>query len=167
MGRTLSCYCKLLVSVSMLVWAGIGLMLMLCWAVLGGGVPALLEVDMAIPRGRKEDKNGRRQYSQSARAVKYRQEMGVGEFAEDYAAAVETTQPPALESPQELPIPPGEFSTEAIGVTTTATITAPVEPAAPEEEEPSYFCENCKGKVTPADPVCPTCEETLNWSGLT
>jgi len=156
-----------LLSVSMLVWAGIGLMLMLCWAVLGGGVPARFEVDMAIPRGRKEDKNGRRQYSQSARAVKYRQEMGVGEFAEDNAAAVETTQPPALENPQELPIPPGEFSTEAIGVTTTATIAAPVEPAAPEEEEPSYFCENCKGKVTPADPVCPTCEETLNWSGLT
>jgi len=97
----------------MLVWAGIGLMLMLCWAVLGGGVPALLEVDMAIPRGRKEDKNGRRQYSQSARAVKYRQEMGVGEFAQDNAAAAETTQPAALETPQELPISPGVFSTEA------------------------------------------------------
>ena len=122
---------------------------------------------MAIPRGRKEDKNGRRQYSQSARAVKYRQEMGVGEFAEDYAAAVEPTQPPALESPQELPIPPGVFSTEAIGVTTTATITAPVEPAAPEEEVQIYFCENCKGKVTSSDSQCPTCEETLNWSGLT
>ena len=168
MGRTLSCYCKLLVSVSMLVWAGIGLMLMLCWAVLGGGVPARFEVDMAIPRGRKEDKNGRRQYSQSARAVKYRQEMGVGEFAEDNAAAVETTQPPALENPQELPIPPGEFSTEAIGVTTTATVVVPEVPLAPHtEDEPNYFCENCKGKVTPADPVCPTCEETLNWSGLT
>ena len=168
MERTVSCYCKLLISVSMLVWAGIGLMLMLCWAVLGGGIPALLEVDMAIPRGRKEDKNGRRQYSQSARAVKYRQEMGVGEFAEDNAAAVETTQPPALETPPELISSPGEYSTEAIGVTTTATIAAPVEPAAPEEEEPSYFCENCKHKpITPADSECPTCEETLNWNGLT
>jgi hypothetical protein len=167
MGRTLSGYCKLFVPVSMLVWAGIGLMLMLCWAVLGGGVPAHFEVDMAIPRGRKEDKNGRRQYSQSARAVKYRQEMGVGEFAEDNAAAVETTQPPALENPQELPIPPGEFSTEAIGVTTTATIAAPVEPAAPEEED-VYFCDNCKHRpITPSDSQCPTCEETLNWSGLT
>jgi len=25
----------------MLIWAGIGLMFMLCWAVLGGGVPSL------------------------------------------------------------------------------------------------------------------------------
>ena len=123
---------------------------------------------MAIPRGRKEDKNGRRQYSQSARAVKYRQEMGVGEFAEDNAAAAETTQPPARETPPESISSPGGFSTEAIGVTTTATITAPVEPAAPEEEGNVYFCENCKHKpITPADSRCPTCEETLNWSGLT
>jgi len=153
----------------MLVWAGIGLMLMLCWAVLGGGVPARFEVDMAIPRGRKEDKNGRRQYSQSARAVKYRQEMGVGEFAEDNAAAAaaETTQPPAQETPPELISSPGGFSTEAIGVTTTATIAAPVEPAAPEEAD-VFFCDNCKHKpITPADSQCPTCEETLNWSGLT
>ena len=93
--------------------------------------------------------------------------MGVGEFAEDRAAAAETTQPPALETPQEQPISPGGFSTEAIGVTTTATIAAPVEPAAI-EEEPNYFCENCKHRpVTPADSRCPTCEETLNWSGLT
>jgi len=131
---------------------------------------------MAIPRGRKEDKNGRRQYSQSARAVKYRQEMGVGEFAEDNAAAVETTQPPAQETPPELISSPGGFSTEAIGVTTTATmlhpaeitsITTPVEPAAPEEAD-VFFCDNCKHKpITPADSKCPTCEETLNWSGLT
>jgi hypothetical protein len=120
---------------------------------------------MAIPRGRKEDKNGKRQYSQSARAVKYRQEMGVGEFAEDNATAAATTQPPAQETPQELPISPGGFSTEAIGVTTTATIAAPVEPAAIEEEQ-NYFCENCKGKVTPSDSQCQTCEERLDWSGL-
>ena len=121
---------------------------------------------MAIPRGRKEDKNGRRQYSQSARAVKYRQEMGVGEFAEDYAAA-ETTQPPALEFPPD-PISPEGYSNETIGVTTTATIAAAVEPAAPEEEEQGYFCDNCKHRpITPADSRCPTCEETLDWSGLT
>ena len=121
---------------------------------------------MALPKGSHPNKNGRRVYSQSARAIKYRQEMGVGEFAEDNAAA-ETTQPPAQETPRELPISPGEFSTEAIGVTTTATIAAPAEPAAPEEED-VYFCENCKHKpITPADSRCPTCEEILNWSGLT
>jgi len=134
----------------------------------GGGVPALLEGKMALPRGSQPNKNGRRVYSQSARAVKHRQENKIGEFAEDKAAAVETTQPPAHETPQESPISPGGFSTEAIGVTTTATIAAPVEPAAPEEEEPSYFCDNCKHKpITPADSRCPTCEESLDWSGLT
>ena len=123
---------------------------------------------MALPKGSHPNKNGRRVYSQSARAIKHRRENKIGEFADDNAAAVETTQPPALENPQELPIPPGEFSTEAIGVTTTATIAAPVEPAAPREEEQIYFCENCKHKpITPADSRCPTCEETFNWSGLT
>ena len=127
---------------------------------------------MALPKGSHPNKNGRRVYSQSARAVKYRQENKIGEFSEDNAAAAETTQPPALETPQELPISPEGFSNEAIGVTTTATIAAPVEPAAAEEEKPSYFCEHCKGYgiktiVTPTDTQCPTCDETLDWSGLT
>jgi hypothetical protein len=122
---------------------------------------------MAVAAGAKKNKNGRRVYSQTANAIRKRQESKSGEFAEDNAAAAETTQPPAQETPPELISSPGEYSTEAIGVTTTATIAAPVEPAAPEEED-VYFCDNCKHKpITPADTQCPTCEETLNWSGLT
>jgi len=93
--------------------------------------------------------------------------MGLGEFAE--GAAVETPPPISLETPPEPNLPPGELSTEAIGVVTTVTVPEPV--AAPEEEPPwlvrGYFCMNCKGKVTLGDPECPTCEESLNWSGLT
>jgi hypothetical protein len=153
----------------MLIRAGIGLMLMLCWAVLWAvGSRPLQGGSMALPKGSHPNKNGRRVYSQSARAIKHRQENKIGEFAEDNAAAAETTQPPAQETPPELISSPGEFSTETIGVTTTATIAAPVEPAAPEEEENVYFCENCKHKpITPADSKCPKCEEALNWSGLT
>jgi len=123
---------------------------------------------MAVAAGAKKNKNGRRVYSQTANAIRKRQEAGSGEFAEDYAAAVETTQPPASENPQELPIPSGEFSTETIGVTTTAAIITPEVPLAPHtEDQPNYFCENCKGKISLMDTECPTCEETMDWSGLT
>ena len=142
-------------------------MWMMCWAVFGGGVPALFGGYMAVAAGAKKNKNGRRVYSQTANAIRKRQEAGSGEFAEDYVAAAEITQPPAQETPPEAISSPGGFSTETIGVTTTATIAAPTEPAAPEEEEPSYFCDNCKHKpITPADSRCPTCEEILNWDGL-
>ena len=123
---------------------------------------------MALPKGSHPNKNGKRVYSQSARAVKYRQENKKGEFAEDHAAAAETTQPPAQETPPESISSPGGFSTEAIGVTTTATIAAPEVPLAPHtEDQPNYFCENCKGKISLMDTECPTCEETMDWSGLT
>jgi hypothetical protein len=120
---------------------------------------------MALPRGQKKTVNGRPVYSQSARAVKYRREMGVGEFAE--TAAADNPQPPiTVETPQELVSSPGELSTESIGVVTTVTV--PEEPLAPHiEEAPNYFCENCKGSVTLGDTQCATCEESLNWSGLT
>jgi hypothetical protein len=120
---------------------------------------------MALPRGRKQPKNGRAVYSQSARAVKYRQEMGVGEFAED--AAADNLQPPiTVETPQESVSSSGELSTESIGVVTTVTV--PEEPlAAHVEDAPNYHCENCKGGVTLGDTECATCEESLNWSGLT
>jgi hypothetical protein len=121
---------------------------------------------MALPRGRKQPKNGRTVYSQSARAVKYRREMGVGEFAETAeTAAADTPQLLSVETPPGEASSQGELSTETIGVVTTVTVPEPV--AAPEEEPQGYFCENCKGKVTVGDPECSTCEEELNWSGLT
>ena len=89
--------------------------------------------------------------------------MHVGEFAED--AAADNPQPLTVETPQELVSTSGELSTESIGVATTVTVPEPVAP--PEDDAPSYFCENCKGKVAQGDPECSTCEETLNWSGLT
>ena len=117
---------------------------------------------MALPQGRLQPKNGRKVYSQSARAVKYRKEMGVGEFAED--AAADTSPPITVETPPEAVSSPEGLSTESIGVATTVRVPEPV--AAPEEEPQAYFCENCKGKVTLGDPECSTCEEELNWSGL-
>ena len=139
---------------------------------MGGGTPGPNEVQMALPAGQKKSKNGKRVYSQSARAVKYRQEMGVGEFAPD--AAAETLPPPAQETPPEVFISPGGFSEETIGVTTTATILTPEEPLAPHaEDQPNYVCENCRGRygirtmVSLSDGECPVCEETLDWNGLT
>jgi hypothetical protein len=90
--------------------------------------------------------------------------MGVGEFAE--TAAADNLQPPiTVETPLESVSSPGELSTESIGVVTTVTVPEPV--AAPEEDPPNYHCENCKGGVTLGDTQCATCEESLNWSGLT
>jgi len=117
---------------------------------------------MALPQGRLQPKNGRKVYSQSARAVKYRKEMGVGEFAED--AAADTSPPLTVETPPESLTSPEGLSTESIGVATTVRVPEPV--AAPEEEPQGYFCKNCKGKVTLGDPECSTCEEELDWSGL-
>ena len=117
---------------------------------------------MALPRGLKKDKNGKKVYSQSARAVKYRKEQGTGEFAE--GAAAEPLQPALVETPPEPISTPGELSTESIGVVTTVTVPEPV--AAPAEEPPRYFCQNCKGTINQGDTECPTCEERLNWSGL-
>jgi len=118
---------------------------------------------MALPQGRLQPKNGRKVYSQSARAVRYRKEMGVGEFAEE--AAADTSPPISVETPPEVVSSPEGLSTESIGVATTVRVPEPV--AAPEEEPQGYFCENCKGKVDQGDPECSTCEESLNWSGLT
>ena len=118
---------------------------------------------MALPSGSKPNKNGRKVYSQTANAIRKRKQLGLGEFAD--GAAADTPQPISLETPLEPVSTPGELSTEAIGVVTTATV---LEPLAPHTEDaPNYFCENCKGKVTLGDPECPTCEESLNWSGLT
>jgi len=129
----------------------------------GGGTPGLIKENMALPPGRKKSKNGQKVYSQSVRAIQYRKEMGVGEFAE--TAAVDTPPPiTTVETPPETRLPQEGLSTESIGVATTVTVPEPV--AAPEDEPPSYFCENCKGKVAQGDPECSTCEESLNWSGL-
>ena len=118
---------------------------------------------MAIPSGPLKRDHGRRVYSQTANAIRLRKLKGLGEFAD--AAAADTPQPLTVEAPPESVSAQGELSTESIGVVTTVTVPEPV--AAPEDETPSYFCENCKGKVDVGDPECSTCEESLNWSGLT
>ena len=120
---------------------------------------------MALPPGLKKTKNGKKVYSQSARAVKYRKEMGTGEFAE--GAAVDNLQPALVETPPEPISSPGELSTESIGVVSAVTILEEV-PLAPhtESDQPNYFCENCKGTISIGDPECPVCEERLDWSGL-
>ena len=120
---------------------------------------------MAVPSGPKKMDHGRRVYSQTANAIRLRKLKGLGEFAED--AAADNPQPPiTVETPQELVSSPGELSTESIGVVTTVTV--PEEPLASHiEDAPNYFCENCKASVTLGDTQCATCEESLNWSGLT
>ena len=118
---------------------------------------------MAIPRGPKKRDHGMRVYSQTANAIRLRKLKGIGEFAED--AAADTSPPIIVETPPESLTSPEGLSTESIGVATTVRAPEPV--AAPEDEAPSYFCENCKGKVAQGDPECSTCEESLNWSGLT
>ena len=129
---------------------------------------------MALPAGQKKQKNGRRVYSQSARAVRYRQQMGVGEFAEDAAAAADALPLPAPEIPPEPFISPGEYSNETIGVTTGATIISPeTSPTPHADEAPTYVCENCRSRygiktmVSLSDGECPVCEETFDWNGLT
>ena len=119
---------------------------------------------MAVPSGPKKKDHGKTVYSQTANAIRLRKLKGLGEFAEG-AAAETPLQPISLETPPEPNLPPGELSTEAIGVVTTVTVPEPLAP--PVEDAPSYYGENCKGKVTLGDPECPTCEESLNWSGLT
>jgi len=104
-----------------------------------------------------------RVYSQTANAIRLRKLKGIGEFAED--AAADTSPPLTVETPPEAVSSPEGLSTESIGVATTVRVPEPV--AAPEDEAPRYFCENCKGKVNQGDPECSTCEESLNWSGLT
>ena len=120
---------------------------------------------MAVPSGPKKMDHGRRVYSQTANAIRLRKLKGLGEFAED--AAADNPQPPiTVETPPESVSSPGELSTESIGVVTTVTV--PEEPLASHiEEAANYFCENCKGGVTLGDTECETCEESLNWSGLT
>jgi len=118
---------------------------------------------MAVPSGPLKRDHGRRVYSQTANAIRLRKLKGLGEFAEDVAA---DTPPITLETPPESVSASGELSNEAIGVVTTVTV--PEVPLAPHiEDAPNYFCENCKGKVTLGDSECSTCEESLNWSGLT
>jgi len=104
-----------------------------------------------------------RVYSQTANAIRLRKLKGIGEFATD--AAADTSPPLPVETPPESLTSPEGLSTESIGVATTVRVPEPV--AAPEEEPQGYFCKNCLGKVDQGDPECSTCEEELNWSGLT
>jgi hypothetical protein len=127
---------------------------------------------MANKVGRKPNQNGRKQYSQSARAIAWRQENKRGEFADNAAVAVEDTPTPTpLETSPETVPPPGEFSTEAIGVTSEAVIYDYEPELEPEAEEVLYFCTSCstdssKTYIEPSDTHCPICEEQINWEAL-
>ena len=153
----------------------------LCWAVKGGGNPGLLwniiasiwrVVNMALPPARQKGKNGRPVYSQSARAVKYRKEKKVGEFAEDAAAVLdESPNPTLLDASLESVPAPGRYSTEAIGVTSDAVIYDYEPEPEPEDNKTRYFCADCstttsKTYIETSDTHCPICEEPINWDAL-
>ena len=143
-----------------------------CWAVTGGGNPGPNGVTLANKPARQKGKNGRPVYSQSARAVKYRQENKVGEFAEDAAVAVdESPNPTLLDPPPESSPAPGGFSTEAIGVTSDAVIYDYEQEPEPEDNDVRYFCASCsteksKTYIETSDTHCPICEEQINWDAL-
>ena len=123
---------------------------------------------MAEPAGPRRSKNGKKVYSMTANAIRQRKLYGLGEFAPD--AAAEVSQPASIVTPPEPISSPEGFSTESIGVVTTIE---PIQELTPHlddftgEEPPNYFCLNCKQTVTLNDQQCPTCEESLNWDGLT
>ena len=122
---------------------------------------------MAESSGPRKRKNGKKDYSMTANAIRQRKLYGLGEFAPDAAAI---SQPTPTVTPPEPIFSPGGFSTEPIGVVTTIE---PIQELTPHlddftgEEPPNYFCLNCKQTVTLNDQQCPTCEESLNWDGLT
>jgi hypothetical protein len=123
---------------------------------------------MALPSGSKPNKNGRKVYSQTANAIRKRKQLGLGEFAEAAAADIPAPTPAVEIHPESVSATtaPGGFSNEDIGVTSTVTVLE--EPLAPHvEDAPNYYCMNCKGKVSRMDTECDTCEEPLDWSGLT
>ena len=125
---------------------------------------------MSIPAGRRKSQNGRPVYSQSARAIKYRQDHKTGEFAENAAAVLEESpNPTLLDPPSEFASTPGGYSTEAIGVTSDAVI-YDYEPE-PEDDKTRYFCSDCstdtsKTYIETSDTHCPICEEPINWAAL-
>ena len=119
---------------------------------------------MEAQPGPRKKNHGKTVYSQTANAIRLRKLKGLGEFAD--AAAAADTPPITTEAPPESVSAPGGLSTEAIGVVTTVAVPEPV--AAPEDEDDTYFCQNCHKKpIKKGTPECPTCEEPLNWSGLT
>ena len=127
---------------------------------------------MANKVGRKPNQNGRKQYSQSARAIAWRKENKTGEFAEDAAVAVEESpNPTPLEVPPENVPAPGGFSTEAIGVTSEAVIYDYEPEPEEDDDEVRYFCFSCsteksKTYIETSDSHCPVCEEEINWAAL-
>ena len=127
---------------------------------------------MALPPARQKGKNGRPVYSQSARAVKYRKEKKIGEFAEDAAVAIEKSpKPTLLDAPPESVPTPGGYSTEAIGVTSEAVIYDYEPEPEQEDDKPRYFCADCstetsKTYIETSDTHCPICEEQINWDAL-
>jgi len=123
---------------------------------------------MAEQAGPRKSKNGKRVYSMTSNAIRQRRMNKSGEFAED--AAAEVSRPAPVDPPPEAISSPEGFSNEPIGVVTTIE---PIQELTPHlddftgEKPPNYFCLNCKQTVTLNDQQCPTCEESLNWDGLT
>ena len=125
---------------------------------------------MAEPAGPRKSKNGKKVYSMTANAIRQRKLYGLGEFAPDAVAAAPQPEPTPINTPSGPISSPEGFSNEPIGVVTTVE---PIQELTPHlddftgEEPPNYFCLNCKQTVTLNDQKCPTCEESLNWDGLT
>ena len=123
---------------------------------------------MAESSGPRKRKNGKKDYSMTANAIRQRKLYGLGEFAPDAVAT--NSQPTPIDTPPGPISSPEGFSNEPIGVVTTIE---PIQELTPHlddftgEDSPNYFCLNCKQTVTLNDQQCPTCDESLNWDGLT
>ena len=125
---------------------------------------------MAESSGPRKRKNGKKNYSMTANAIRQRKLYGLGEFAPDAVAEVSQPEPTPINTPSGPISSPEGLSTEPIGV---VTMIEPLQELTPHlddftgEEPPIYFCQHCKETVTLNVQRCPTCEELLNWEGLT
>ena len=74
---------------------------------------------MAEPAGPRKSKNGKKNYSMTANAIRQRKLYGLGEFAPDAVAATPQAEPTPINTPSGSISSPEGFSNEPIGVVTT------------------------------------------------